>query len=193
MVDDGKTQKQRLRDAVRHERARISTAEHAAAREGLTTMLQALVNDLGAQSVTCYLPRPGEPDTRGFLEWAELAQIDTLLPSAREDGLLDWIRPSGDGTVKGAFGIDEPLGEVLSPLAAGEVDLMIVPAAAVDLSGNRLGWGKGYYDRGLGSMSKRPPVFAVVHEHEVIESLPFDEYDVPVSGVVTPERIVRFA
>ena len=117
-----------------------------------------------ARSFSCFLPTRSEPDTRGFLAWATAEGLEALLPSSREDGLLDWISPSGEGTVRGAHGIDEPLGKTLGPLAVDGVDLMLIPAAAVDLRGNRLGWGRGYFDRTLSSMARRPAVFlSLIH------------------------------
>lgn len=183
-------EKRRLRATIRARRAERSAEERATAAEALAGQLSTLVAARGARSVSCYLPVGGEPDTRPFLEWARAQGIEVLLPSAREDGLLDWIRDSGEGTVVGGFGIPEPLGEHLSPLAVSDVDLMLVPACAVDRSGMRLGWGRGYFDRNLGSMDRRPPVFAVVFEDEIVDELPRDLHDVPVTGAVTPERIV---
>lgn len=168
----------------------MSTDALDAARSNLTNQLAMLVTGRGARSISCYLPVGSEPDTRPFLAWARELGIETYLPSAREDGLLDWILDTGEGTVTGKFGIPEPIGDHLSPLAVGEVDLMLVPAAAVSLDGTRLGWGRGYFDRNLGSMDNRPPVFAVVYESDIFEALPSELHDIPVTGAVTPERIV---
>ncbi|MBK0420098.1 5-formyltetrahydrofolate cyclo-ligase [Leucobacter sp. CSA1] len=189
MADEIDLEKQRIRDEVRARRAAMGDAERVAARDGITAQLVSLVEAREARSVSCYLPVASEPDTSGFLGWARDRGLDVLLPSAREDGLLDWIRPSWEGMVQGAHGIPEPLGAFLSPMAVGEVDLMIVPACAVDRTGVRLGWGRGYFDKSLGSMERRPPVFAVVHEADFVDSLPSDLHDVPVTGVVTPSRI----
>lgn len=182
-------EKQRVRVAVRAARAAMSDGDRAAARSGITAQLITLVSGRGARSVSCYLPVAGEPDTSEFIAWARERGIDVLLPAAREDELLDWIRPSWEGTVQGAFGIPEPLGDRLSPLAVSEVDLMLIPACAVDRAGVRLGWGRGFFDRNIGSMDGPPPVFAIVHESEFVERLPSELHDVPVTGVVTPERI----
>jgi len=183
-------EKRRVRGSVRETRAAMTAQQLDAARAGLTEQLGTLVSARGARSISCYLPMGTEPDTRPFLAQAIEQGIEVLLPSAREDGLLDWIRYTGEGTVTGAFGIPEPLGEHLSPLAVGDTDLMLVPACAVDRSGIRLGWGRGYFDRNLGSMDHRPPVFAVIYESEFMDALPSEMHDVPVTGAVTPERIV---
>jgi 5-formyltetrahydrofolate cyclo-ligase len=82
------------------------------------------------------------------------------------------------------------VGELLGPIAVNDVDLMIIPAAAVDRRGMRLGWGRGYFDKTIGSMEKCPPVYAVVFDDELIDDVPRDKHDQPVSGVVTPTRTV---
>lgn len=189
MADEIDREKQRIRGLVRERRAATTGVERAEIRDGITAQLITLVTGRGARSVSCYMPVAGEPDTSAFLAWTREQGIDVLLPAAREDGLLDWIRPSWEGNVRGAFGIPEPLGECLSPLAVGDVDLMLVPACAVDRSGVRLGWGRGFFDRNLGSMDQSPPVFAIVHDEEVFETLPSELHDIPVTGIVTPTRI----
>jgi 5-formyltetrahydrofolate cyclo-ligase len=184
--------KSEIRAAVRAARIARGEDRRVAARAGLAERLSDLALTREARSLSCFLPTSSEPDTRGFLEWAATRGIDVVLPSSRSDGLLDWIRPSGDGTVRGAHGIDEPLGEHLGPGALAEVDLMLVPAAAVDLRGNRLGWGRGYFDRALASLPHALPVFAVVFDDEVFESVPVEAHDMPLTGVVTPERTLVF-
>ena len=64
--------------------------------------------------------------------------------------------------------------------------------AAVDRTGMRMGWGRGYFDKTLGSMDRRPPVFAVLFDDELVDELPREKHDQPVDGVVTPGGIQRF-
>ncbi len=182
-----------MRARVRSERSALTEAQLRLAGESLTSQLAEAVIARGARSVSCYLPVAGEPDTTGFIAWAHEQGVEVLLPSSRPDGLLDWIRANGDATVPGAFGIPEPVGEALPPHAVSDVDLMFIPACAVDRRGVRLGWGRGFFDRALGAMPLRPPVFAVVHDSELLDELPHEPHDVPVTGVVTPERVLLFA
>lgn len=184
--------KRELRAGIRAERIAMSEDRREEARTDLTARLIDLVRTREARSFSCFLPTRSEPDTRGLLKWAASQGIETLLPSSLAEGLLEWISPSGEGTVRGAHGIDEPIGEPLGPLAIETLDLMLIPAAAVDRRGNRLGWGRGYFDRALASMTRRPAVFAVVFDHEVLEHLPTEPHDVPLTGVVTPRRTLLF-
>ena len=190
MSDDIELRKHEIRAAVRARRAALTEAELTTARDGFTTQLIRLVEARGARSLSCYMPLRSEPDTRGFITWLETSQLRVLFPSSRDDGLLDWIRPTWDGTVPGKYGIPEPLGIHVSPLAVSDVDLMLIPACAVDRGGMRLGWGRGYFDRSLGSMDRRPPTFAVVYDEDLVDSVPREVHDVPVTGVVTPTQVV---
>jgi 5-formyltetrahydrofolate cyclo-ligase len=60
------------------------------------------------------------------------------------------------------------------------------------VTGMRLGWGRGYFDKTLGSMGKCPPVYAVVFDSEFVERVPREVHDQAVNGIVTPTRIIAF-
>ena len=53
---------------------------------------------------------------------------------------------NGESETEGLFGLPEPVGDLLGPIAINDVDLILVPAAAVDATGMRMGWGRGYFD-----------------------------------------------
>jgi 5-formyltetrahydrofolate cyclo-ligase len=111
----------------------------------------------------------------------------------REDGLLDWTTGDGTTETESILGLPEAVGELLGPIAINDVDLIIVPAAAVDATGLRMGWGRGYFDKTLGSMEKCPPVYAVLFDGELVEEVPRELHDQAVDGAVTPTRIVQFS
>jgi 5-formyltetrahydrofolate cyclo-ligase len=67
---------------------------------------------------------------------------------------------------------------------------LFVPALAVDRLGNRLGRGKGYFDRALLDL-EGVVVYAVVFENEVLEHVPTEAHDKRVDGVVTEVRILK--
>lgn len=190
-LDDAK---RALRAELRERRAMMSETQRSEAAIALTDRLTALVEKTGARSISCFLSYSTEPDTRDFIRAALARGIRVLLPISREDGLLDWAVATDAGEfADGLFGIPEPQGELLGPIAVSDVDLMIIPAAAVAPSGMRLGWGRGYFDKTLGSITKCPPVYAVVYDSEVLDEVPFDQFDQPVTGVVTPLRTLEFS
>lgn len=187
-------QKRALRADLRERRRSLTSTERSRATTGLTEQLTALTRAVGAHSLSVYLSAPDEPNTRPFINWARDTGLRVLFPISREDGLLDWTEAtSEDEEYIGVFGMPEPVGELLGPIAINDVDLIVVPAAAVDESGMRLGWGRGFYDRTLGSMERCPPVYAVVFDSEVFDSVPRERHDQAVDGVVTPSGTRTFS
>jgi 5-formyltetrahydrofolate cyclo-ligase len=193
MTDAVHDAKQALRRELRSRRRNMGDREIVESTERLTAHLTALALELGVTSLSAYLSATHEPSTRPFLNWANERGIRVLFPITRADGLLDWaVSTDFETETEGLYGLPEPVGEILSPMAINDVDLIIVPAAQIDHSGMRMGWGKGYFDKTLGSMAKRPPVYAVVFDSEYVESVPSERHDQPVDGVVTPSGVHAF-
>lgn len=91
--------------------------------------------------------------------------------------------------VAGAFGILEPGGTQVVPLAA--LELIVVPGVAFDLAGHRLGYGKGYYDRYL--HERKGQLVGLCFDFQLVEWLPAEAHDVRMNMVVTEEQTLRFA
>ena len=186
-VDDIAGRKLQLRKSLKLWRSQFDVhlashpEERAKLRAALARNLKDLATDLKAARVACYLPFGGEPDVGDFITWCLDARLTVLLPVANPDATLHWVEFDGQTTQTSIFGFAEPHGP---PAALEPVDLIVVPALAVDLQGNRLGKGKGYYDRALSDTSAT--VVGVVYEHEVLESLPVEPHDRRVDFVVTP-------
>ena len=186
--------KRALRAELRERRQLLTPQAREVAAAGITEQLDALIATHGATSISCFLSTMTEPGTRDFVAGAVARGIRVLLPVTRTDGLLDWSVATPDLDIaEGMFGLPEPVGELLGPIAVNDVDLLVIPAAAVDRSGMRLGWGRGYFDKTIGSMERCPPVYAVVFDSEVLDEVPSDLHDQPVSGVVTPTQTIVLA
>ncbi|MFM9920405.1 5-formyltetrahydrofolate cyclo-ligase [Lacisediminihabitans sp. H27-G8] len=192
MTGDERNQKRALRAELRERRRIMTTREREQTTTQLCDHLIELATRLRVSSVAAYLPTTEEPNIRPFLNWADAQKIRILYPISRDDGLLDWTVGDGETEIEGLFGMPEPVGELLGPIAINDVDLILVPAASVDRTGMRMGWGRGYFDRTLGSMEKCPPVYAVIFDRELVDSVPSEVHDKRVDGVVTPSAIVSF-
>lgn len=132
-----------------------------------------------ARTVLLYYSLPDEVRTHSFVEkWSRSKHI--VLPVV-VGGTLELRRYTGvQGLQKGSFGIEEPRGERLSDYA--EVDLAVVPGVSFDRAGNRLGRGKGYYDRLLPLLPRAYKIGVCFH-FQVSESLNPDAFDVPMDEV----------
>ena len=179
-MDAIEQQKRELRTDLKSRRAgREYDSELAAA---LCVQMAELCLSNGATKVACYMAFGNEPDTELFIDWAIESEIEVLLPVSNANGSLTWVRFDGN-TETGIFGFAEPVG---NPADFSTADLIFVPALAVDSQGQRLGKGKGYYDRALAELEATAPVIAVVFEDELIETVPTEDHDHPVDAVVTP-------
>jgi 5-formyltetrahydrofolate cyclo-ligase len=193
MSDEVSLQKRALRAELRERRRTRTSTERAADGAQLTTNLEQLAQDLGVSYLAAYLSTPDEPPTRDFLSWACKRGIKVILPISRADGLLDWAPYDASDEVEDIQGMPAPTSEVLSPMTINDVGLILVPAATVDRTGMRMGWGQGYFDKTLGSMEKCPPVYAVIFDEELVDLVPSEVHDKRVNGVVTPSGVVRFS
>lgn len=170
----------------------MSRHEREAATADLTEQLIALTASLAPSTLAAYLATPDEPETRPFLRWACEQGIEVLLPISRDDGLLDWAPFDALDEGQDVLGMPVPTSDIVAPIAINDVGLILVPAAAVDVTGMRMGWGRGYFDKTLGSMDRRPPVYAIVFDDEILDALPREPHDQPVDGAVTPRGVRRF-
>lgn len=191
-MPDVESQKRALRAELRERRRIRTVTQREQDAASLTRRLSELTIRLGARSIAAYLSLPEEPGTRPFLRWTHEQGLEVLLPISREDGLLDWAPYDGEDEDEDVLGMPTPTSELRGPIAINDVDLILVPAAAVDRTGMRMGWGRGYFDKTLGSMEKCPPVYAVIFDDELVDEVPRERHDQPVNGVVTPSGIVSF-
>ena len=137
----------------------------------LTANLLAVVEQYKPQRVGTYLSYPAEPSTTEFIESLISRGIPVLVPETVGENELVWHEVvTGHETT----------------LTSG--DLLFIPALAVDETGNRLGRGKGYFDRELSGLEE-VVIYAVVFESEVLESVPVESHDQRVHGVVTQVQI----
>ena len=158
--------------------------ERAAAAAGLT---RALLRGLaGVRTFAAYVPEGDEPG-HGRLP-AAFTQLGArvLLPVTPTDGReLAWAVDTGR-LAPGRYGLLEPVGPRLGATAVGTADVVVVPALAVARNGIRLGRGGGYYDRALRHARPDAVVVALVFDDELVDELPTEPHDRPVTAVVTP-------
>lgn len=168
-------------------RNEIRTSRGSSPSELEFTELLAAPEFQQAKVIATYYSFGDEPNTeklnREILKMEKLL----LLPALRPDRSLEFRLWDGEVSNLARNGnLSEPIG----PKFANSIDLMIVPALAVDKDGNRLGRGGGSYDRAL----REYKVFsiALINEGELLEVLPAELHDEKVSAVLAGKRLIRF-
>lgn len=139
-----------------------------------------------AQHILCYWSLPDElPTHEAVGQWLGLGK-NIYLPRVKGDDLeiVPYLGPQSLDD-NNRFHIGEPVGE---PVDASCLQLIIVPAVALDARRNRLGRGKGFYDRLLGSTSC--PTIGVVCDFQLVEAVPVEPHDKTLDCVVTSDTVI---
>jgi 5-formyltetrahydrofolate cyclo-ligase len=146
------------------------------------------------QTLCGYVPVGSEPGSAQMLDDIADFGIRVLLPVVAGRGPLDWAWYAGPDSLRpGPYGLLEPIGERLGTAALRIADLVLVPALAVDRIGTRIGRGAGHYDQSLPLTAPGTPVVAVVRDQEIVQELPTEPHDVPMTAAITPNRgLIRF-
>ncbi len=140
-----------------------------------------------AGTIAAYYSVGTEPDSRGliFALWKRGSYV--ILPVLLPDGDLDWASYDGpDSLVAGPRGLLQPAEPVRGAAAVARAEVVLVPALAVDVAGNRLGRGGGSYDRALARVGPQVPVIALLYDSELLPSVPALPHDQRVRAVARP-------
>jgi 5-formyltetrahydrofolate cyclo-ligase len=170
--------------AARAEQDPRLRAERAVA---LTAAVLALAGETGGP-VCAYVAVGTEPWSVDGLDALIAARHEVLLPVVPpRPAALDWARYDGPASLAPArFGLLEPTGPRLGADAVSRARLVLVPGLAVDRAGTRLGRGAGHYDRTLPLVTPGTRVVMVLDDDELVDTLPAEPHDHPVSGVLLP-------
>lgn len=142
-----------------------------------------------ATTVLAFASIRNEVRTRSLID----AMLDSgkrvALPRVVEDNLALHLVQSHDELVEGAYSVPEPT-EATPRVAPSDVEFALVPALAVDPRGYRIGYGGGYYDKLLPSLSKARTC-AIAYDFQLIAEVPELPFDVAVDLIVTDTRLIR--
>ena len=134
-----------------------------------------------AQTVLLYHSLKDEVQTHDFIEqWSQHKQI--LLPVVVGDELELRIYEGRQSLRIGAFGIEEPTGAIFT--AYQDISVAVIPGVGFDRNGNRLGRGRGYYDRLLPRLTHTYKI-GICFPFQLIDKIPTEPQDIPMNEVIT--------
>ena len=148
----------------------------------------ALPEFAAARVVAGYVAMRKELDVEAALRRAADGGARVVLPRIEPDGLAFHVHVPGQPLVENDWGVFEPEAAA-ERVAIGEIDLMLVPALALDLRGYRIGYGKSYYDRVLPQLTRGRSV-ATVYDFQLLAEVPDEAHDARVQHIVTDLRSV---
>ena len=174
--------KQTLRKQIREAKRAVPFSEKERRSTAIMHQVEQLPCFLEAKVVLLYWSMVDEVQTHDFVNrWYR--QKTLLLPCVDGDDLL--LRQyTGPECLKAGeqFGISEPTGPVYTQV--DQVEMIVVPGVAFDRKGNRMGRGRGFYDRLLKSTPNAYKV-GVAFDFQMLDDIPMEPFDVPMDDVIT--------
>ena len=137
-----------------------------------------------ADVVGAYFAIGSEVMTELIIGRAKMLGKKIALPRVEEDKIAFYELQLTNTLVKGRFGIMEP--PPYEPMH--KIDMLVVPGIAFDKKGNRVGYGKGFYDRLLASKRTKFSI-GLAYSFQLVENLPYDLYDKRLDAIASEDGI----
>lgn len=174
--------KSEIRREVRRRIKELSPEEKSLSATKIFSQIEQNSHFREAQCIALFASMKDEVATDYALKaWREMGK-HIVVPRVEGD-IMRFYDYSPDTMQTGAFGIEEPTGEVEFP--ADKIDLIIVPARAFTRRGERLGRGGGFYDKYMSLSGFRAYKIGIAFGVQIFDSLPCDAHDIRVDEVVT--------
>ena len=172
-------EKKKIREKIKVALAAIPDRQRRT--DAITRRVFSYVKGNGFTSVALYLSAGNELSTKTLVEELLRQNVTLSVPVVTGEGEMVFSQIKGDTEFrKGAFGISEPINIV----PTSTFDVMFVPLVAFDKKGNRLGHGKGYYDRYFAKgISPNMKKIGLAFAEQEVPSVPCERTDVKLDGV----------
>ena len=184
-----------IREEIRKQRlagrAALSPEERQAADRKMAGLLFSCREWKVAETVFCYVSFRNEADTFRIIREALRCGKKAAVPRVEGKHRMEFYYiHSMDELSPGYMGIPEPFGEAGRKAIPGKNDLVVMPGAAFDRSGTRLGYGAGFYDAYL---SKYPDCrrLALAYSVQIEETIPSESHDIPAEMIITEKGMIR--
>ena len=181
--------KNALRQMIRARLENISPAVRAVESVDLCARLEPQLRS--AHTILFFAPLADELDVWPLLEKCVTAKKICALPAfnpATQSYAARLLFNPATEIATGKFGVREPQAGC-PEISLTEFDLVLVPGVAFDLSGNRLGRGRGFYDRILTETTGVK--CGVAYDFQLLEKIPTEPHDATVNFIFTPSRCVK--
>ena len=172
--------KKELRAAIRNNKRQFTQQQLDELSFAVIEKLKKNKAFISARRILLYHSLPDEVNTHQLIN--EIKDKTILLPRVIDNENMVVCEYNGsDSVCEGAFRIMEPYGQAITDYS--DIDLAIIPGMAFDSNGNRLGRGKGYYDRLL---SKMPHIYKIglCFPFQFVDSIPTESTDIGMDEVV---------
>ncbi|MBE7001567.1 MAG: 5-formyltetrahydrofolate cyclo-ligase [Ruminococcaceae bacterium] len=173
--------KKALRQQIRQRKQAMTQEEIVLRSEKLKQLFVTSAAYQNAKTVYGYLPYNQEVRTVPILQQALRDGKRVAVPKIYGDTMKFLYLDDLSKVEKNAMGIPEPVAD--EPVAEDKTALVLMPGVAFTKNGDRIGYGGGFYDRFLADEPAHPTL-ALCYDFQIVESLPTEEFDIPVDTVL---------
>jgi len=158
-------------------------------RENSDIILESFIDlNLDYKTVMCYLDFSNEVITKEFVSYFKINGYILTVPVCDDNNMFAAKFNDLDEFKVSKLGVLEPENPEL--IDSNLIDLCIIPGVAFDKQGNRVGYGKGYYDKFL--RNKKTIKVAICHDFQLIDDIiQSDDNDVKMDYIITEKRVLK--
>ncbi|QDU77710.1 putative 5-formyltetrahydrofolate cyclo-ligase [Bremerella volcania] len=141
-----------------------------------------------------YVSVRNEVKTMGILREVLLRRGQVVVPYCLADNQLGlFLLTDLQELERGTFGISEPIAELRAErtISPETIDTLVMPGVAFDRRGNRIGYGKGYFDRLLHQLRSDCRKIALAFDCQIFADIPTEPNDLPVDHLITETQSIR--
>lgn len=191
------TSRKEIRQQLRLHRQQLSPQDQLDASRRICSRVGGSHLFRNSDRIAGFLSNDSEPDLSPLMQLAWQRHKHWHLPIIGIPNINKlWFAPyaSNDPLVINRFGIGEPDTPLHQTTRCYGLDLILMPLVAFDHKGNRLGMGKGYYDRTLQFLAQRrhwrkPYLVGIAYELQRFAELPYQAWDIPLDAIVTEQAV----
>lgn len=177
--------KEVIREEMRRHRRNLTPEQVRKKSEIIRYKLEGKKIFKEAETVMMYISAFKEPETFTIIEnlLSQNKKVVVPVSVASTHTILPTYLESMKELEKGAYGVLEPT--IIRAVNPDDIDVVVVPGIAFDMHRNRLGFGKGYYDRLLENMHAKK--IALCYDFQIVDDLPVSDNDIPMDLILTEE------
>ena len=177
--------KEVIREKMRRRRKTLTYDEVHEKSETIRYKLEGRKAFKEANTIMMYISSFKEPETLPVIEHLLEQGKKVVVPvsSTSTNTIVPTYIESISELQKGAYGILEP--SIIRHIDPSEIEVIVIPGIAFDMHRNRLGFGKGYYDKFLENTNAKK--IALCYDFQIVDDVPVADHDRPMDLILTAE------
>jgi 5-formyltetrahydrofolate cyclo-ligase len=185
--------KRELRKKVQELRDVLDPMQQRLLSDQIAANLWSVPEFISAETILFFISFRSEVDTLSMIQRALEEGRTACIPCTdmNDKSMVASRILNMDGDLEmGNYNILEPREECLRPVPPDQIDVILMPGVAFDITGGRLGYGGGYYDRFLEKCGSHCTLIALAFELQVVDHVPCADHDHHIHKIVTEKRVI---